>query len=87
MSNTGTYKYDKSIGRLVKISDRASVSADAYFRGEYFEPHFAEKGKPFGQKVYSKRHKKETMKRLGISEAGDKTGGSFFNDDYFQEFR
>lgn len=78
MSNTGTYKYDKSLGKLVKISDRASASADAYFRGEYFDSNLGEPGKIHGQTIYSKRHKKEVMKRLGVHESGDKTRGSFF---------
>lgn len=77
-SNTGTYVFDKVLREWRMVSDRAHGNPDAYFKESYFEPHFAEKGKPFGQEVRSKRHKQYLMNKLGVHESGDKIRGSYY---------
>lgn len=50
---------------------------DVYFRhsGQTFENLCDPMGKPIP--IMSKRHKKEVMDKLGVSEAGDKVNGAF----------
>lgn len=49
---------------------------DTYFRGTYFEEHFATDKSPHGQWVTSKRSKSKIMKDLGIREGGDRQHGA-----------
>ena len=77
MGNSGTYAYDKMLKEWVKVSDKSFYPPDVYFKKEYFEPHFAVDGSPYGQQIRSRRHKAEIMKNLGIRETGDRVHGGY----------
>lgn len=76
MSNTGTYKYDELLGKIIKISDHASIRhSDVFFRQPYFEPNLADDKNPEGQWVSSKSEKARIMKEKGLIESGDRIHG------------
>lgn len=74
--------YDAETGSVEEICDRCGLEgagpwiADAYLArcGQTFENLCDPMGRPY--EIQSKRHKKEIMDRLGVSEAGDRINGA-----------
>lgn len=76
---------DERCDRCGAIGDGSALLPDVYFSGrsQTFEALCDEMGRPY--EITSKRQKKEVMKRLGVSEVGDRVNGAPFGSKNWVE--